>query len=91
VLRVIGNLIDAPGFDYVKSEDVREEFAAQLGDVSTSNAYEGTDKIAKPNGADEPSDEIEVPLYSVDGLVRRALALQLTDEARRADAESDAT
>jgi len=90
VLRVIGNLIDAPGFDYVSSEDVREEFAAQLGDVSTSNAYEGNGKLAKPNGGDSPSDEIDVPLYSVDGLVRRATALQLTDEARRAAGEDDA-
>ncbi|MGI9249174.1 MAG: NADH-quinone oxidoreductase subunit NuoG [Woeseiaceae bacterium] len=91
VLRVIGNLIDAPGFDYVKSEDVREEFAEQLGEVSTSNAYEGTEKIGKPTGADAASEEIDIPLYSVDGLVRRAMALQLTDEARRATDEGDAT
>jgi NADH-quinone oxidoreductase subunit G len=90
VLRVIGNLIDAPGFDYVTNEDVREEFAAQLGDVSTSNAYEGSVKIAKPNGEDAPADEIDVPLYSADGLVRRATALQMTDEARRAAVEDEA-
>ncbi len=91
VLRVIGNLIDAPGFDYVTSEDVREEFAEQLGEVSTSNAYEGNGKVAKPNGEDSPAEEIDVPLYSSDGLVRRALALQLTDEARRAAAKGDET
>lgn len=91
VLRVIGNLIEAPGFDYVKSDDVRDEFAAQLGDVSTSNAYEGTAKLAKPNGEDAPADEIDVPIYSVDGLVRRATALQLTDEARRAAVAGDAS
>jgi len=90
VLRVIGNLIDAPGFDYVTSEDVLNEFAAQLGEVSTSNAYEGSGKVAKPNGEDAPAEEIDVPLYSVDGLVRRALALQLTDEARRATGDGDA-
>jgi len=91
VLRVIGNLVDAPGFDYVTSEDVREEFAAQLGEVSTSNAYEGSGKVAKPNGEDSPAEEIDVALYSIDGLVRRALALQLTDEARRAAAGDDTT
>jgi NADH-quinone oxidoreductase subunit G len=89
VLRVIGNLIEAPGFDYVTSEDVREEFVEQLGEVSTSNAYEGTSEIARPNGNDVPADEIDIPLYSVDSLVRRATALQLTDEARRAAAEGD--
>ncbi len=87
VLRVIGNLVDAPGFEYVTSEDVLEEFRAQLGEVSTSNVYEGTGRIAKPNGEDSPTDEIDVPLYSVDAMVRRAQALQLTEEARRASSE----
>jgi hypothetical protein len=39
---------------------------------------------ALPNGADLPQAEIDVPLYSVDGLVRRSAALQLTPEAKRA-------
>ena len=84
VLRVLANLVDAPGFEYVTSEDVRDEFVEQLGDVSTSDAYEGTVKIAKPNGLDAPDNEIDVSLYSVDATVRRAFALQQTDEARRA-------
>ncbi len=88
VLRVIGNLVEAPGFEYVTSEDVRDEFVAQLGDVKTSNEYEGTSRIAKPDGGAGAS-EIDIPLYSVDALVRRARALQLTDEARRAVAEGD--
>lgn len=89
VLRVIGNLIEAPGFDYVTSEDVRDEFVDQLGEVSTSNAYEGTAEITKPNGEDAPAQEIDVPLYSVDSVVRRATALQRTDEARRASGKGD--
>ncbi len=84
VLRVLGNLVEAPGFDYVTSEDIRDEFRAQLGDVKTSNEYEGSGKIGKTNGK---AAEIDVPLYSVDALVRRARALQMTDEARRAAAE----
>mgnify|MGYP001825225457 CR=1 FL=1 len=87
VLRVLANLVEAPGFEYVTSEDIREEFVEQLGDVSTSDAYEGTVKIEKPDGMDAPDDEIDVPLYSVDATVRRAHALQQTDEARRAAAE----
>ncbi|NNL64598.1 MAG: hypothetical protein HKO69_12370 [Woeseiaceae bacterium] len=55
--------------------------------MSTSNDYEGSGRIAKPNGSDAPADEIDVPLYSVDGMVRRARALQLTDVARRARGE----
>ena len=87
VLRVLGNLVDAPGFEYVTSEDVRAEFVEQLGEVSTSNAYEGTVNIAKPSSAHLSAGEIDVPLYSVDAMVRRAFALQQTDEARRAAAK----
>ena len=90
ILRVLGNLVEAPGFEYVTSEDVREEFVEQLGEVSTSNAYEGSGRIAKPTSAAASADEIDVPLYSVDAIVRRAFALQKTDEARRAAAEGDA-
>jgi NADH-quinone oxidoreductase subunit G len=89
VLRVIGNLLDAPNFDYVTSEDVRDEIAGQLGDIEPDNAYNGKGIIAKPNGADEPSGEIDVPIYSVDSLVRRATALQMTIEARRTREDGD--
>jgi NADH-quinone oxidoreductase subunit G len=84
VLRVIGNLLDAEGFDYVSSEDVRDEIAQQLGSITPSNALPNTGIHALPNGADLPQAEIDVPLYSVDGLVRRSAALQLTPVAKRA-------
>jgi NADH-quinone oxidoreductase subunit G len=87
VLRVIGNLIDAPDFEYVTSEDVSDELKAALGDVAPGNQYDGDSKISNPNGEDAPSDEIDTPIYSVDGTVRRANALQLTSEARRAAGE----
>ena len=90
ILRVLGNLIEAPGFDYVTSEDVRDEFVVQLGDVQTSNQYDGTFRIARPNGSDAAIHQIDVPLYSVDALVRRATALQLTDEAKRCSNNGDA-
>jgi NADH-quinone oxidoreductase subunit G len=87
VLRVLGNLLDAPGFDYVTSEDVLTEFAEQLGEVSTSNIYEGSATAEQKDGGDAPNDEIDVPIYSVDALVRRAFALQQTDAARRTAAK----
>ncbi len=85
VLRVLGNLIDAPEFDYDSSEEVRDELAAQLGQIEPDNSLAaGTDSLQRPNGSDAPNAAHNVPLYSVDGLVRRAHALQLTAEARRA-------
>ena len=83
VLRVLGNLTDADGFDYVTSEDVLSEFKDLLGNVDCGS-YEPTGSFAKPNGEDLPADEIDTPLYSVDGLVRRAHALQQTLSAKRA-------
>jgi NADH-quinone oxidoreductase subunit G len=84
VLRVLGNLVDADGFDYVTSEDVLEECKSGLGGVVAESFAPG--KTATTNAADSSGDEIDTPLYSVDGLVRRARALQLTPEARRAAA-----
>ena len=86
VLRVLGNLVGADGFDYVTSEDVLAEFNAKVGDVA-AGSYVASGKAATANGADAPADEIDTPLYSVDGLVRRATALQLTPEALRESGE----
>jgi len=83
VLRVLGNLLDASGFDYVSSEDVRDEIAGALGEIVPDNKIQSSARHALPNGADAPDSEIDVPLYSVDGLVRRATALQMTPEAKR--------
>jgi len=79
VLRVLGNLTDAVGFEYVTSEDVLSEFKSLLGDVGWGS-YTPAGSISLPNGEDSPTDEIDTPIYSVDGLVRRAPALQPGDE-----------
>jgi NADH-quinone oxidoreductase subunit G len=89
VLRVIGNLVEASDFDYVTSEDVRDELLAQLGSAEPDNAYKGKTKLAKPNGEDDPAAEIDTPIYSVDGVVRRAPALQLTPVALASSSESN--
>ena len=84
VLRVVGNLVDAPGFEYVSSEEILDEIRSQIGEVEPDSAYRGGQAIAKPNGADEPGAEVDVPIYDIDPVVRRATALQLTPDARRA-------
>tara|TARA_R110002096_G_scaffold117236_1_gene254104 strand:- start:7040 stop:9208 length:2169 start_codon:yes stop_codon:yes gene_type:complete len=86
VLRVIGNLVNAEGFDYVDSEDVLAECRAALGDVKAGD-FQAAGTVSQPNGADAPEQEIDTPLYSVDSTVRRAHALQQTLAARRASGE----
>jgi NADH-quinone oxidoreductase subunit G len=86
VLRVLGNLLEAPGFEYLTSEEVRDELQANLGEIQPES-YSGATKPGKVNGEDAPGAEIDRPIYSVDALVRRAAALQMTVAAQQAAAE----
>ncbi|HFD92575.1 MAG TPA: hypothetical protein ENJ22_04740 [Gammaproteobacteria bacterium] len=86
VLRVLGNLCDVAGFDYLTVEEVRDELRARLGEVRPDN---DTDWPC-PSGL-SPEEEglvriADVPCHAVDGVVRRATALQQTPDAGRAAA-----
>lgn len=75
VLRVLGNLLDLPGFDYVDSQQVRDELAEFLDTANVPTAAPGGHEVRSlPRG---PAGR-EVPIYRVDALVRRAAALQHT-------------
>jgi NADH-quinone oxidoreductase subunit G len=81
VLRVLGNLFDAPGFDYVTSEDVRDEIAWSEDlvslDATRPDAHAPADEEEPAGGLARIGD---VPLYRTDPLVRRAGALQRTGD-----------
>ncbi len=83
VLRVLGNLLGIEGFEYLSATDVRDELQEQLGEVTPDNTYRRKAGCEKPNGEDAPTNDIDIPIYGVDGIVRRATALQLTPEAQR--------
>ena len=75
MLRVLGNLLDLPGFDYVDSLQVRDELAEFLDTANVPTAAPGGHEVLSlPRG---PAGR-EVPIYRVDALVRRAAALQHT-------------
>jgi|CXWL01.1.fsa_nt_gi NADH-quinone oxidoreductase subunit G len=82
VLRVLGNLLGLDGFDQETCEQVRD---AALGDVATLAARLDNRSTAvvrllpAPAGLQRIAD---VPIYATDTLVRRAVALQLTADAR---------
>ena len=81
VLRVLGNLLNVPGFEHVSSEDVLDELKAALGAAATApadTAYRGSFQAAAPAGGQAP----DVPMYRVDAIVRRAPALQATSIGR---------
>src|SRR5437016_796428 len=78
VLRVLGNLFDLAGFDYQSSEDVRDELGRLCAGTSSAG-YQGTHRVAQPAGQ---AALVDLPMYQVDALVRRAPSLQRTREGR---------
>jgi NADH-quinone oxidoreductase subunit G len=87
VLRVLGNLLEQPGFEYENVEAVRAECMAGIGDMTArlDNALQGELKPSSHTSAagGERVERIgEVPIYHTDGIVRRAESLQLTRDAQ---------
>jgi NADH-quinone oxidoreductase subunit G len=78
VLRVLGNLAGVAGFDYQSSEEVREELRARCVDVA-AGSYQGSHE-AKVSAQDVRV--VDVPMYSVDAILRRAPSLQRTREGK---------
>jgi len=84
VLRVLGNLLELPGFDYETSEAVRDEV---LGggvpmDLSSrlNNFGKATPQFSAP-AASSLERLADVPIYASDAIVRRSAPLQETTDA----------
>ncbi len=82
VLRVLGNLLGLAGFEQLTSEDVRGELRS-----SVDSAQPVTPTAAAVSTVDASARVVEVPIYRVDGLVRRATSLQNTRDGGRQAAE----
>ncbi|MFO1200647.1 MAG: NADH-quinone oxidoreductase subunit NuoG [Burkholderiaceae bacterium] len=85
VLRVLGNLLELPGFDAETSEQVRDQVLAGGVQARLSNAIDG-ELAALPApaalGAGEFERIADVPIHFADPLVRRAPSLQATRDAQ---------
>src|SRR5258708_22072963 len=84
VLRVLGNLMSLPGFDYESTEAIRDETCrpeAVAGRLA--NRLDGiTLKLDSSPASDEELQRIaDVPIYFGDAIVRRAASLQRTRDA----------
>jgi NADH-quinone oxidoreductase subunit G len=81
VLRVLGNMLDVPGFEFETSESVRAEALGELSAVASrlGNAVSQVVTLTGvTNGLERVSD---VPIYETDPMVRRAASLQHTANA----------
>jgi len=80
VLRVLGNFLKLPGFDYVTSEEVRDEL-----DGLTRTIQPDASSAIQPLTLSTTTPELtrigHFPLYAVDALVRRAPPLQETSDS----------
>jgi NADH-quinone oxidoreductase subunit G len=91
VLRVLANLLKLPGFDFESSQAVMAQvcqgsgaFPAQIPSSALSNASSAPVDLSVVLGG----QPVVASIYQLDGIVRRATALQLTADARGAVAQA---
>jgi NADH-quinone oxidoreductase subunit G len=80
VLRVLGNMFDLEGFEYMSSEDVLKEVQTVAADVQPDNASQpvAPENLPQQKNLVRFSD---LSIYDIDGITRRAEALQQSHDA----------
>jgi len=81
VLRVLGNLADVEGFDYLDSAEVRDQVLAANADRQPHNTLGKGEALSPAMGTAGMQRIGGVPMYASDAIVRRAPALQHTPDA----------
>jgi NADH-quinone oxidoreductase subunit G len=85
VLRVLGNVCEIEGFEYMSTEQARDELKSQFNeDLEFDNRLQLNTTLAKPRADKGLMRASEVPIYAVDSLVRRSAPLQQTADAQPA-------
>ncbi len=89
ILRVLGNLVELPDCTYATSECVRDELRAAVSGARPGNEFSSqvpVDSIDKAS-----AQQLDVPMYQIDALVRRSHSLQLTRDGRYGGLPDDAS
>jgi NADH-quinone oxidoreductase subunit G len=84
VLRVLGNLLNLPGFDFETADDVRAEALGHTSALAERLDNRSDAPLSMPVATAAPGLQrlADVPIYATDATVRRAHSLQLTADAR---------
>jgi len=83
VLRVLGTMLDLPGFDFESIDDVRAVASPDEAALAARLANGTRIALATPSADAHRFERVaDVPIYSTDALVRRAPSLQQTADAR---------
>lgn len=81
ILRVLGNLTDQAGFDYTDSQQIHDEIHQLCESATLDNKQAAPQNLDPQLSADGLLRGGDTPLYACDPLVRRATALQQTQDA----------
>jgi len=90
VLRVLGNLLGLSDCDYTTAAEVAEEVARAAVAIKPDNRVSDS-LVPERTSAAEGEPNLDVPMYQIDALVRRASALQLTQESLGEEQAADAS
>ncbi len=85
VLRVLGNLLGLAGFDYVRSDEIRDEL---LREIEEFPSPEPQGSEFEPDTLDVADPVVDFDMYAVDPVVRRSQPLQRTRIGRLEAGES---
>jgi NADH-quinone oxidoreductase subunit G len=85
ILRVLGNLLDLSGFDFMDAAEVRAEVQSQCAQVTLSNesGVLGAVRPLPTSSSDGWVRIAPVAMYAVNGVIRRSEPLQKTELAKQ--------
>lgn len=78
VLRVLGNLFNCDGFEFIESSEVLAELSTEVGNISADNSI----SWRCPESLGSVVEYCKPPAYAGDGIVRRAESLQAVAQTR---------
>jgi NADH-quinone oxidoreductase subunit G len=85
VLRVLANLLNVRGVDYLSSDEIRDALKALCGNrIEASSSGAGSDATLMPAGQAPAGSWVDIPPYQCDALVRGSEALSKTKDGRMA-------
>jgi NADH-quinone oxidoreductase subunit G len=82
ILRVLGNVLGLEGFEYVSSEQVRDELRALCSEIELNNTVPDSVVLEMTEAGAELMRAGDVPMYAADPVLRRATSLQKTSDAQ---------
>ncbi len=89
ILRVLGNFMELPGYEYVSSEDVLAEMEKSCSNKIKKPTYKAPISLTLAAELDKKPSVKEVSIYQADPLVRRAKSLQATADGKLASSNAE--